>query len=267
MRDTIESILGPVTGTYGVAARCLGLNETILINEEDVFPSASVIKVPILVELFCRRDEGGIALDELLCLRDEDKVDGSGVLKEIRAGACFSLLDLAKLMIVLSDNTATNMLIDRLGTDPVNERIRRLGLRQTVLARKMYDFEQAAVGKENVCSAADMMLLLTLMMEGSISSNSTSQEMLDIMARQQYREKIPLLLPDDVRVANKTGSISGVTHDVGVVYGAGGPYVLCVLTRGVSDKIAAERAIAEISRLIYEHFASRPTCERVRADG
>jgi len=253
----ISSILQPAAGTFGVAALQLESHESILINEDAVFPSASVIKVPILVEVFCQRDEGRLSLDETVRLTDECKVDGSGVLKELHAGLEFSLLDLTTLMIVVSDNVATNMIIDRLGTDSVNQRMRAFGLERTVLARKMYDFEQAALGKENLCTPREMMLLLRLMADGEISSKSTSTEMLEIMARQQYRDKIPLFLPEGVKVANKTGSISSVTHDVAVVYVPSRPYILCVMAKGFSEKTMADRAIAEVSKVVYEHFCSQ----------
>jgi beta-lactamase class A len=253
----VSSILGPVEGTFGISAYHTVSGETIALNEQEVFPSASVIKVPILAEVFCQRDEGKLSLDQTLVLRDEHKVAGSGVLKELHAGIDFTLLDLASLMIVVSDNTAANVIIDLVGTEPVNARMRRFGLGNTILARKMYDFEQAALGKENLCTPSDLTLLLKLMAEGRISSKSTSEEMLGIMARQQYRDRIPLLIPDDVRVANKTGSIQGVTHDVGVVYGPSGPYILSIMAKGVSDKVAAERAIADVSKAVYEHFAAR----------
>lgn len=252
----VSDILQPVAGTFGVAACHLRTGDEISINVNQVFKSASVIKIPILVELYCRRDEGGISLDEIIEMKNECKVAGSGVLKELHAGLQFTILDLVTLMIIVSDNTATNMLIDRLGTEPVTQRMRSLGLKDTVLARKMYDFEQAALGNENLCTAGDITLLLRLMAEGRISSKSTSMEMLQIMARQQCREKIPLLLPEGVKVANKTGSLTGVTHDVAVVITPEHEYVLSVLTRDVTDMVSADGAIAEASKVIYEHFCS-----------
>ena len=254
--DRVSTSLRAAAGVFGVAARHMETDRRILINEDEVFPAASVIKVPILVELFCRRDEGRLSLDETVELRDECKVDGSGILKELHPGLELNLRNLASLMIVISDNTATNMMLDWLGMDSVNERMGHFGLKHTVLARKMYDFEQAALGRENLCTAGDMMLLLGLLADGQISSKNTSIEMLEIMARQQYREAIPLRLPEDIRVANKTGSIPGVVHDVAVVYGACGPYVICVMTRGVTDKAGAERAIGKASEVVHDHFCS-----------
>lgn len=189
-----------------------------------------------------------------MTLTDEVKVDGSGVLKELHAGLELTLLDLAVLMIVVSDNTATNMLIDRLGTESVNQRMRSLGMLNTVFSRRMYDWEQAKLGKENLCTPHDMMLLLRNMADGRISSKSTSMEMLEIMARQQYRNKIPLLLPQGTRVAGKSGGIPGVSHDVAIIFTSSKPYVLCVMTREIEDERATNRAIGEVSRLLFGHF-------------
>ena len=255
LQDSIEEIVGSVPATFGIAACHLSRGETVLINEREVFPSASVIKVPMLVEIMFQRDEGRLSLEEIVTLREADKVPGSGVLKELHEGLELTLRDLAVLMIIVSDNIATNMIIGRIGTDAVNERMRGLGLKTVTLARKMYDWKQQKLGKENVISAYEMMLLLRWLAEGRVSSKSTSEEILDIMARQQYRDKIPLLLPEDTRVASKTGSIARVTHDVGVVYTPAGSYVLCALAKDVDEVLRAERAIAEVSRRMYDHFA------------
>ncbi len=255
LHDSIRAIIADVPATFGIAACHLPGGEEVLINEHDVFPSASVIKVPILVELMCQRDEGRLSLDEVIPLREADKVDGSGVLRDLHEGLQTTLRDLAVLMIIVSDNTATNVLIDRIGMDAVNRRMRHLGLTSVTLARRMYDWEEQKRGNENLISPWEMMLLLRWIAEGKISSKSTSQEILDIMARQQYRDKIPLLLPEDTRVANKTGSIPRVTHDAGIVYTPGGPFVLCALAKEVEDAPRAERAIAEMSRRLYDRFA------------
>lgn len=252
--EQINGLLAPVAGTYGFVAWHPSSGEKIDINEHEALKSASVIKVPLMVELFCLRDEGKLSLDEKVVVHDGIKVAGSGVLRELHDGAELTLRDLIALMIVVSDNTATNMLIDRIGLDSVSERMRTLGLTNTVLARKMYDWDAANAGRENRCTAYDLALLMKTMAEGRISSKSTSTEMVEIMARQQYREKIPLLLPEDTKVANKTGSLTGVTNDVGIVYGPTGPYVIAVLTKDVPSVVAADRAIAEASRLIYGHF-------------
>ena len=256
VESAISAILKPVAEVFSVVARRVDGNDGIMLNPNEVFPSASVIKVPMMVDLFCLRDEGRLSFDEVVTLRAEYKVEGSGALKELHAGLELTVLDLIILMIVQSDNTATNMLIDRIGMESVNERMRGFGFEKTTLARGMYDWDAQAKGFENVCTPSEIATLLEFMVEGAISSKSTSAEMLEIMAKQQWREKIPLLLPEGTKVANKTGSITGVTHDVGVVYGPSGPYVLCVMTKGVSDVVSAGRAIAEVSKLVYEFYCS-----------
>ncbi|MDH7481163.1 MAG: class A beta-lactamase-related serine hydrolase [Armatimonadota bacterium] len=259
LESEIREILNRNKGTFGIAAWNSTDGLEFFFNEHEVFPSASVIKVPIIVELFWQRDEGRVSLDETVILKDEDKVEGSGILKELHEGLELTLRDLATLMIVISDNTATNLLIDRLGNDVVNSRMRSLGLEKTTLARKMYDWEQARLGKENLCTPYEMMQLLRWLACGEIPSRSASQEIIEIMARQQYRDKIPLMLPADLKIANKTGSISGVTHDVAVVYAPWGPYVLCVMAKGIDDQEdqrIAKLAIAEISRVVYDHFSA-----------
>ncbi|MDI6827975.1 MAG: class A beta-lactamase-related serine hydrolase [Armatimonadota bacterium] len=259
LESAIREILERNSGVFGIAAWNSADGAEFLHNEHEVFPSASVIKVPIIVEIFWQRDEGRLSLDEKIILRDKDKVQGSGILKELHEGLELTLGDLAVLMIVLSDNTATNILIDRIGADAVTSRMRSLGLEKTTLARKMYDWEQARLGKENLCTPYEMMLLLRGIACGKIPSINASQEIIEIMARQQYRDKIPLMLPDDLKVANKTGSISGVTHDVAVVYAPWGPYVLCVMTKGIDDREdqrIAKLAIAEVSRVVYDHFSA-----------
>ncbi len=257
LRNKIVHMLGEVAGEFAVAVRHVLTREEILINEKAVFPSASVIKVPIMVELFCRRDAGNLSLSETVLLRDADKIDGSGILKELHPGIEVTIEDLIVLMIVLSDNTATNLLIQQIGMESVNECISHMGLTGTVLARKMYDWQAVKEGRENTCTAGDMCDLLDLLARGRISSNSTSMEMVAIMARQQYTNRIPLLLPAETTVANKTGSLTGVTNDVGIVYGPTGPYAVSILLKGVSDIIGADGMIGKVSKIVYNHFCER----------
>lgn len=252
--DRIADICRNVSGEFGVSARRIVSGDQVVLDEHKVFPSASVIKVPLMVEVMCQRDEGRLSLDETFRLREVDRVSGSGVLHSLSEGLALTLRDLTVLMIIVSDNTATNLVIDRLGMDSVNERMRGLGLKTITLARKMYDWEQQKLGRENLITPHDMTLLLARIAEGAVSSRSTSEEMLDIMARQQYRDKIPLLLPENTKVANKTGSIPRVMNDAGVVFAPSGAYAICVCAREVDDMPRAERAVAEISRAVYDHF-------------
>ncbi len=248
----IEEIARAVgEGTLGVAARNLATGTAVDLNAEEVFPSASVIKVAILVELFARAEEGRLRLAERVALREEDKVEGSGVLKELRPGLEFTLEELARLMIVVSDNTASNMLIDRVTPETVTARMRTLGLQRTVLGRRFYDFAARDRGLENWATPTDFAHLFTLLERRQVVSPDASEAMLAILRRQQFDSKIPRLLPPEVTVAHKTGTITGASHDAGILYTPAGPLVLAVFTKDL-PAAGAEGAIRHVARLTYE---------------
>jgi beta-lactamase class A len=213
-------------------------------------PAASIIKVPILVELYARAQAGDLDLDERVELRDADKVGGAGVLTELAPGLCPTWRDLGTLMTIISDNTASNLLIERLGFEAINTRMAHLGMPASVLGRK-FMIDPAALHAKNFVSARDMASCLAAIYQGSALGPAATAQVLDILSRQQYREKIPLLLPEEVRVAHKTGEISGTRHDAAIVF-AERPYVLVCMTWEVADVLAADRAIAQLSRQIYD---------------
>jgi beta-lactamase class A len=252
LQRQLDGIIAEAAGTVAVSALHLPTGTGLAILAEEVFPSASVIKVPILVELYARVEDGREDLSARVPLRDEDRVEGSGVLRELHAGMELTVEDLARLMIVVSDNTATNMLIDRLGVDAVNARLEALGHEKMRLGRKMYDLAARDRGIENVCVASELVALLAAMERGAVVSPAASAAMLAIMKRQSNTNKIPRLLPPGTTVANKTGEITGVSHDAGLIYAPSGPIALAVLTRGCRDRVAAEDAIGRIARTIYD---------------
>jgi beta-lactamase class A len=266
LESRIDGITAEAGGTIAVAAWHLTSGARVARLADEAFPSASVIKVPILVELFGRVADGREDLQSRVTLREEDKVEGSGVLRELHAGSEFTLVDLARLMIVVSDNTATNLLIDRLGVDAVNARMAALGLERTRLGRKMYDLAARDRGIDNLCAAGEMVALLYGMERGTVVSPAASAEMLAIMKRQSIVTKIPRLLPPGTIVANKTGEITGVSHDAGIIYAPGGPIALAVLTRGCRDSVAAQDAISRVARAIFDAWgggeAEESSCPR-----
>ncbi len=244
----------------GLAIRGVDFDWQVDIHSDIVFRSASVIKVPLLAALFWLSERGEIDWREKIPLRDCDRTPGSGILRELHTGLELSLHDLAVLMIVLSDNTATNMLIDRVGVEKVQEFLQRVGFRHTTLQRKMYDFAAAEQGKENLCCAAEIADLLKWMAQGEIRavdgtplvSSSGCERMLNIMQEQFYRDQIPYLLPDEAKVANKTGEISGHHHDSAVIWMPAGCFTLVVLTRGFENRRTAARFISETALMVYE---------------
>lgn len=218
-------------------------------------PAASVVKIPILIELLARAQAGDLSLEERMRLDGASKVGGAGVLLELHEGLELTLRDLGILMIVVSDNTASNMLIDRLGMDAVNRRMEAIGMTESVLGRK-FMIDPNALHAKNFTTARDMATCLARLQRGELLDEAMTAEAVEILKRQQYREKIPLLLPEDVMVAHKTGEISGTRHDVAIVLLERRPYVLACLTWDLKDVLAGDRSIARFSRLVYEHMAT-----------
>jgi beta-lactamase class A len=240
-------------GIMGIAVKSLDGAFEFFAHEHEVFHAASIIKIPILIELYRQIEEQIVAIDRKVVLADEHKVAGAGVLHELHAGLVLTIKDLAILMIVVSDNTASNMLIDIVGQENVNCLLRELGMKNSAL-RKKFMIELADRSIINFISPYDAMMLLEKLYEGEILSRPATAEVLDILSRQQYREKIPLLLPEDLQIANKTGEVTGVRHDVGIVFLENHPYVVSLMTKDVVDPLEADRAIAEISKKIYDYF-------------
>ena len=236
----------------------LKTGEVFEINSQMMYPAASVIKIPIMVEAFRQSVAGAVFMDSLYTVHESRVAGGSGILKELHAGIAVSLRDLVKLMIVLSDNTATNFVIDLVGMQAINSNIRQLGLTATVLKRKLmggpfYARPDYSLEIDNTLSAEDIGRLLVKLVSGQAVNAAADNEMLDLLLRQQVNDRIPLLLPSAARVAHKTGEFQTTRHDAGVVYGSEGTrYVLVMLTKGLSSPAYATRFMAEFSRDVWE---------------
>jgi len=262
----VADIAASAGGVFGVAARSLHTGEEVLINPDEQFNAASVIKVAIMVEVFRQAEEGLLDLETRVRLADTDKVGGSGILQVLSSGIELPVIDLVRLMIVVSDNTASNLLMDIVGLDRVNETMRDLGFPGIVLRRK---FMTVPVAKPvpNSITPRDMTGLLEKIARCQVVSAWACGEMVRIMKQQQYNDLIPALLPvprdeDEllagemprVEVAHKTGSVSRVRHDAGIVYVPGCDYVVTILTKDLPRPRDGEDAIRRISLEIYRHF-------------
>jgi beta-lactamase class A len=215
-------------GTLGVAARNLETGEEITWQAERAVPTASTFKFPLLVEVFAQAAAGKLNLDERVSLLAEDQAGGSGLLRDLRPGLQPTLRDLAMLMIVVSDNSATNMLLDRVGGPAaVNDAMRALGLPSIVVNRRLF-FSAAPRGPVAMAAPQDMMHLARLMAEGQLVSPEVSREIREIMVRQRHHDQFPRYLalqpyaadneqPQAIKVLNKTGAIGGLRADVGVL--------------------------------------------------
>lgn len=220
-------------------------------HENEPMLAASVIKIPIMVEAFRRFEEGTLSPDAVHILREEEKMPSCGALNRMHAGLEVTLRDLVDLMIVLSDNTATNILIDLLGIDNVNATMRSLGLVKSTLRRKLFDAAGHAAGIENHVTAREMGMLLEMMYRGELISEKASAEMIEILKNQKLNGKMPFYLkPRGIVSAHKTGEDTGITHDVGIVFSRK-PFVMCMLSNQ-TEVPAYERLIQEIARDLAE---------------
>jgi len=255
LMDGIRAIEAGLDGVLGLAVKDLQTGKTFVINENEVFPQASSIKIALLFEVFKQAEEGNLRLDEFVNLEPTKKVAGSGVLFYMGfPRLSLSVRDLCVLMIVLSDNTATNILIEKAGMEAVNRRMEGLGLAKTKLRRKMMDLTAAAEGRENVSTPAEMMALLEKVQGGQVLKEPYRRDLIDILA---IPKESPMHagIPEDVAVADKTGELEAVRCDSGIVLLKNRPYIVCIMTTYLKNDADGNPAIARIARLVYEHFS------------
>ncbi len=207
--------------------------------------AASVIKLPILAEAFRQARDGLLDMNETFSIRPEQKMPSCGALTYLHDGLTVTLRDLCALMIIVSDNTAANILIERLGMDSINAGMRALGLEKSTLRRKLFDSEAAGRGLENTVTAWEMGQLLEMLYKGECVSPEADAEMLGILKNQRLNGKMPFFL-HELEIAHKTGEDDGITHDVGIVYAAH-PLILCFASNH-TDVPAFERFIQDAAR-------------------
>lgn len=284
--EQIRQLIEQVDGVVGVAAQHLRTGAAFGMNADTPFPTASTMKIFLLYELLRQVEQGTISLDERLAVTERDWVPGSGVLQDMDPGLHPTLKDLATLMIVTSDNTATDMLFDRLGRAQVNETLTKLGLEQTGLpiniremlysligfdvsnpehtyekaraklqANERVENPRALADQDNDLSTpAEMARFLAAIEQGEYLNASYTAIFIDIMTRQKYNTIIPLLLPDTTRIAHKTGSLRGVRNDVGIVYAPSGPYVVVIMSKRLANEVEGARTLAAISLEVWKAF-------------
>jgi beta-lactamase class A len=242
----VQEISSRVDGVVGYSIVDLTSSERTGHLDGATFPTASAIKLAIVYELFKQAEEKRIDLDEKITLDRRQAVGGTGVLVEMGTPT-LSIRDYAVLMVTLSDNTATNVLIDRLGMDRIAARMQGLGLNGTKLRRHMMDTAAARRGDENVSTPDELARLLR-------SMNETMPDAIALLKKPK-ENRLRKGLPEGVASADKSGELEGVRVDAGVVYAKNRPYVLCVMTTFLKDEAEGERAIEEISRVAYEYFS------------
>lgn len=295
VEEQIRTLISVITGDgveVGVYARHFGSGREIGVNAERRFPTASTVKVPLLFALYRKAAAGEIDLQRRIPLEVTHRTAGSGVLQDLDVGLQPTVRDLATLMTTVSDNQATDMLYHLLGGAYIQRVATEIGMTETRIPRTiralLYDMvgmdernaahtyemnrELLRTGARNasgwslgigdnndVSTPRDMVTLLARIYRGEDPSRAACDAMVDILKRQKFNTILPLLLPAEVEIAHKTGSLHGVRNDVGIVYApeeSGGPYAVAVMSRNMADPIAGARVLADISRAVWDAFTA-----------
>ena len=262
----LEPIVYGFSGTIGFKAVRLGDGLTFEHDASTVFPAASVMKVWLMIVALAQVQAGTLELHKSIPLPSDERVGGSGVLMRLEGGAGLTLLDYINLMIVVSDNTATNIVLETIGgRDLVNTSLQSWGAsRTTVVGKLMLPFEkkneQQKAGKLAEITPADCVSILEQLQAGKLLDSAMTALALEIMGAQQYTEIIGRYLPDGLATATKSGQITGVRSDIGYVWGDK-PYIVALCSKDCSDARfhidnEAVLALAKVSRLIFDAMQS-----------
>ena len=250
-KKEIEKIISQVEGNVCINFYDLNKNNGFSINGDKKVLSASMIKLLILAELMKKISENKFSLSDTIMIADSMKTGGDGVLKELNSGHHFTLKELTTLMIVVSDNQATNILIDFLGMENINQLGKELRLKKTFLGRKMMDIEARKKGYDNYTCADDISSLLKLIYQEKLINKEASQLMLDILLRQQQGERLQRYLPSDIKIAHKCGDLDNLENDGGIIWLGDRAYILVVLTNGMPN-LQCKQTIGKISKFVYD---------------
>lgn len=252
LNDKVAETFKPVEGKYSLAFKDLNQSDMLSINSEKTV-SASVIKIYIMIEAYDQIKNGKINLNNMVTLRNDMKAEGSGVILNQPEGTKYTVKELIDLMMLKSDNTAANIMIDMLGMNKINDRIKALGCINTELNRKMMDQNAINKGIENYVSVDDLCLTFTKLYNGQCIDDKYDKYMLDLMKNNEAKSKIPNKLPSGVQVSNKSGEYPGVQNDAGIVFTDKGAYVICVATDKGNEENQVN-AISDISKQIYDAY-------------
>jgi beta-lactamase class A len=280
----VEAIAGEVDGVIGVYVKDLASGAEVAHNADTVFPMASVVKIPILHELYRQAEAGSVDLNMRTLFAAHHLVPGSGILQDLDFGVAPTLKDLATLMITVSDNAATDLVIEQIGLAQVEAGMQALGLASTTIpmtirallyntvgldvanpehtyelyqqrSKENYiDWNCRAYGDKdnNVSTPRDIGRLLEDIELRATLSDASCHAMLDILKRQKNNTIIPLHLPDEATSAHKTGSLRGVRNDAGIVYHPQGAYLISLFSKRLADPVAGAAALAQVSKLAWE---------------
>ncbi|WP_150451725.1 serine hydrolase [Arenibacter lacus] len=270
LEKTIQAQIDSIDGTVAVAFYSLSKpKDSLLINVDEKFHAASTMKVPVMIELFKQASQGKINLQDSIVLKNEFKsiVDGSLYRMDInddsddiiynQIGSKVALKDLMHSMVTISSNLATNVLIELVDAKKVTASMRDLGAENIEVLRGVEDLKAYEKGLSNSTTAKDLMVIMKSIANNSAGTPKDCEAMITILKDQQHKSLIPFYLPEEVKVAHKTGSITGVHHDAGIVYlPDGNAYVLVLLSKNLKDIDKGTEQLARISKTLYDYVSS-----------
>jgi beta-lactamase class A len=250
----IQEVDQHLDGVMGVAIEDLTSSDHFFLHEDEVFAQASSIKITVLANLYLQAQQGKLKLTDSYTVQSSDLVPDSDIMGGLTPGVTrLTLRDLATMMVAVSDNSATNVLIERVGMQNVNAMLDALGLTHTRLRRKMMDLQAAKEGRENISTPREMMTLLSAIYHGKVLNKESTDDFSKMLSTNKD-SFIPRDLPADLKVANKPGELEAVRNDSGVVFVEGRPYVICVMTAFLRNEREGEEAISKISLDAWRMF-------------
>lgn len=255
LKRQVSELVAHCEGRVGlVIETCEGRIE---INHNDKFSAASLIKIPILIEGFRQYEKGLLDLHEYLLALPSNRVGGAGVIQALSADLKLKIIDLMALMIIVSDNSATNLVIDRVGMTEINECIKALNLQNTELNRKMMDFEAKKNGLDNFTTANDMLTCLKVIDQHRFLSKESSDKAFSILEKQQFKNKLAETIDSEaVQVANKTGELPGVEHDCAIFKYGGKTIYAAVLIDQLSRQEEGRLTLIQIGKVLSNFMKS-----------
>jgi len=254
LEASIAEVDDNLDGVMGVAIEDLTSGQKYQLRENEVFPQASSIKIAVLAELYRQAQQGKLKLTDLYVVKSADLVEDSPIMNGLTPGVTqITLRDLATMVVAVSDNSAANILIDRVGMENVNSFLESLGLTHTRLRRKMMDLKAAGEGRENISTPGEMMTLLDAIYRGKVLNKSLTDDFFKLLSTKK-NSSIPRDLPENLKIADKDGELEGVRNDSGVIFLENRPYILCVMTTYLRRERDGEAAISKISVDAFHMF-------------
>jgi beta-lactamase class A len=254
LEAAIHDVDQHLDGVMGVSIEDLKTGDYFFLHENEIFAQASSIKIAVLANLYLQAQQGKLKLTDLYTVQASDLVPDSDIMGGLTPGVTrITLRDLATMMVAVSDNSATNVLIERVGMDNVDAMLDSLALSHTRLRRKMMDLEAAKQGRENISTPREMMTLLEAIYRGKLLNQESTTDFFKVLSTNKD-SWIPRDLPANLKIANKPGSLEGVRNDSGIVFVEGRPYVICVMTSFLSNERDGEKAISQVSFAAWRMF-------------